>query len=520
MFTESTLIKNRYFDSVFLMRVAKRLSGEPGVHEAAVFMGTPKNLQVLADAGYSGIDTLGASANDLVVSLKTATAEQARDIFGSMDGWLQRERASAGPATVRTLDQALQRQPQSNLAVISVPGEYAPNEARRALESGLNVLLFSNNVSIDDELALKRVAQKRGLLLMGPDCGTSIIGGAGLGFANAVRRGPVGVIGASGTGIQEVTSLVHRWGSGISHAIGIGGRDLSDAIGGISALQAMDALEADPETSVILLISKPPGAQTLPRIDERIAACSKPVVTCYLGVSYGSISGAGAATATSNLDASARAAFRLAGVNPPGDGTLGGELVDGELVGKERASLNGGQQFLRGIFAGGTLCYQAQQVLRDAGIPVHSNEPLDGATKLSAHQPSTGHTLIDMGADEFTQGRAHPMVDSTLRVTRILEEAKDARVGVLLLDVILGYGAAEDPAGDLAEAIRQAKALEARAGAHLTVVASICGTSGDPQGLEAQTRVLEDAGAIVFDTGYRAARFAAALVSALVSDRS
>jgi len=302
--------------------------------------------------------------------------------------------------------------------------------------------------------------------------------------------------------------LVHRWGSGISHAIGIGGRDLSDAIGGISALQAMDALEADPKTSVILLISKPPGAKTLPRVNERVAACSKPVVTCYLGVSGGSISGAGAATAASNLDAAARAAIRLAGVDAPDDGVPGEELVD-----KERASLNGGQQFLRGIFAGGTLCYQAQQVLRDAGIPVHSNEPLDGATKLSGHQPSTGHTLIDMGADEFTQGRAHPMVDSTLRVRRTLEEAKDPRVGVLLLDVILGYGAAEDPAGDLAEAIRQAKALGVRAGAHLSVVASVCGTSGDPQGLEAQTRVLEDAGAIVFDTGYKAARFAAALVS-------
>ena len=513
MTTESTLIKNRYFDSVFLMRVAKRLSSEPGVDEAAVVMGTPKNLQVLAAAGYAGIDALGASANDLVVSLKIATVKQARDIFGSMDGWLQRERGAAGPATVRTLDQALEQQPQSNLAVISVPGEYAPAEARRALESGLNVLLFSDNVSINDELALKQVAQERGLLLMGPDCGTSIIGGAGLGFANAVRRGPVGVIGASGTGIQEVTSLVDRWGSGISHAIGIGGRDLTGAIGGISARQAMAALEADTATSVILLISKPPGPKTVSRINERIAACGKPVVTCFLGVSHestseGLISGAGAATAASNLDAAARAAIRLAGVNATEDDAPSGQLVD-----QERASLSGGQQFLRGIFAGGTLCYQAQQVLRDAGILVHSNEPLDGATKLSGHQPSIGHTLMDMGADEFTQGRPHPMVDSTLRVRRTLEEAQDPRVGVLLLDFVLGYGAAEDPAGDMADTIRQAKGLDSRSGAHLTVVASICGTSGDPQGLETQTRTLEDAGAIVFDTGYKAAQFAAALVS-------
>ena len=337
--TESTVLPNRYLDSVFLMRVAKRLAGEPGIMQAAVVMGTPKNLQVLADAGYAGVDKLGASANDLIVSLQAGTLEQARAVLDSMDEWLQRDSGQTVTTMVRTLDQALNAQPGSNLAVVSVPGEFAAAEARRALQSGLNVFLFSDNVSIDDELSLKELAREKGLLVMGPDCGTSIIGGAGIGFANSVRRGPIGVIGASGTGTQEVTALVHRWGSGISHAIGIGGRDLSDAIGGISAIQAIDALEGDPATSVILLLSKPPGKMTRARIDERIADCSKPMVTCYLGMTEDPREADRSALATHDLDAAASAAVRLAGGNIDEGGVKRTDLVAANLVSRERASL-------------------------------------------------------------------------------------------------------------------------------------------------------------------------------------
>ena len=233
MISKSTVLPNRYFDSVFLMKVAKGLAGELGISQAAVVMGTPRNIQVLAAAGYTGVDTLEAQPNDLVVSLKAETVEQARLVLDSVDVWLQRDAGSQRAGAVRTLDQALKVQSSSNLAVISVPGEYAAGEARRALQAGLNVFLFSDNVPIEEELRLKQLALEKGLIVMGPDCGTSIIGGAGIGFANVVRRGP---IGGSGTGIQEVTTLVHRWGSGISHAIGVGSRDLSDEIGGISAL--------------------------------------------------------------------------------------------------------------------------------------------------------------------------------------------------------------------------------------------------------------------------------------------
>ena len=330
MLTEFAVLPNRYFDSVFLMRVAKRLTAEPGISQVAVVMGTPKNLQVLADAGYGGVDALGASANDLVVSLQADSREVARAVLDSIDGWLQRDSGQASASAVRTLDQALDLQPRSNLAVISVPGEYAAREARQALERGLNVFLFSNNVPIDEELSLKRHAEDKGLLVMGPDCGTGIIGGAGIGFANAVRRGPIGVVGGSGTGIQEVTTLVHRWGSGISHAIGTGSRDLSDAIGGISALQAIGALDADPATAVIVLVSKPPGSKTLSRIGERLAVCTKPVVTCYLGVPEDGLDGS--VTATHDLDSAAAAAVRLAGGTAVEDGTLDAGLVEQHLV--------------------------------------------------------------------------------------------------------------------------------------------------------------------------------------------
>lgn len=262
MITESTLLENRYFDSVFLMRVSKRLSEQPGINYAALIMGTPKNIQILADAGYDGIDGLGASSNDLVVSLKADSSDEARLVVDSLEQFLVRDSARPTTQTVRSLEQALTQQPDSNIALVSVPGEFAAREARQALQNGLNVFLFSDHVSVEDELSLKRLAMEKGLLLMGPDCGTSIIGGVGLGFANAVRRGPVGVIGASGTGTQEVTSLIHRWGSGISHAIGVGGRDLSDDIGAISTRQAINALERDSDTEVILLVSKPPGAAT------------------------------------------------------------------------------------------------------------------------------------------------------------------------------------------------------------------------------------------------------------------
>jgi succinyl-CoA synthetase alpha subunit len=395
------------------------------------------------------------------------------------------------------LDEGLAQKPDANLVVISVPGEYAAREAHKALEAGLNVFLFSDNVSIDDELELKQFAEKKKLLVMGPDCGTSLIGGVGIGFANVVRKGPIGAIGAAGTGLQEFTSRIHNAGFGISHAIGTGGHDLSDRISGLTTFAALDALEADPATKVIVVISKPPGAKTLARLIERFKSCVKPIVGCFLGApAQPQKTNAGFQYASTIDDAVRLSIKSLGGESASNEDAFTPEEL--EWITREKASWNADQKYLRGLFAGGTFCYQTQQIFRDAKIVVHSNAPLDSKYKLQDSNRSIEHTLVDMGSDEYTLGKPHPMIDGTLRKQRILTESRDPQAAILLLDFILGYNASMDPVGELLDAILEAKQIAPKCGGNLTVVASICGTDGDPQDLNLQIKLLKAAGAIVF----------------------
>jgi succinyl-CoA synthetase alpha subunit len=499
--------EGQYFDSVFLMRVADRMSAHPGVAQAAAVMGTPANKDLLAEAGFTCVEIGAAGANDLIVGVQAERAEVVRDVLERLETWLEAEvSVTSTEERARTLDEALARSPEADLALISVPGEHAAREARRALERGLHVFLFSDNVALEDEVALKREAAERGLVVMGPDCGTAIIRGKGIGFANAVRRGPIGVVGASGTGIQELTTLVHGGGSGISHAIGTGSRDPSDEVGGVTTLAGLAALDADPGTAAIVLISKPPGRRTLERIRTRVGAATKPVVACFLG---STVDARGALwDVVRTIDEAATLALRHVGIEealqPDGRGR---DALAREL----RSTLSPDQRDVRGLFAGGSLCYQAQDIFRQAGIPVRSNAPLDGVSRLADPRRAEGHSLIDLGADEFTRGRPHPMIDPRLRRERILSESEDPAVGVLLLDVILGYGCAPDPAGDLAGAIAQAQRASERRGGRLAVVASVVGTEGDPQDAERQTRALREAGATVCASSAEAARLAAAI---------
>jgi FdrA protein len=277
--------KNQYYDSVFLMTVNRRISEAKGVQQTAVLMGSPANKQLLQDIGIRDPEIDAAQPNDLIVAVIAETAGITDDVLGRLDEWLNAVQEST-PASrqVCTLDDGLAVQPHANLAVISVPGEYAAREARKALEAGLSVFIFSDNVSIEAELELKQLAARQGLLVMGPDCGTSLIGGVGIGFANAVRKGSIGAIGAAGTGLQEFTSQVHNAGYVISHAIGTGSHDLSDRIGGLTTFAALDALEVNPQTQVIVLVSKPPAPGTLERLLKRVETCQKPVIGCFLGV--------------------------------------------------------------------------------------------------------------------------------------------------------------------------------------------------------------------------------------------
>lgn len=502
--------KNQYFDSVFLMGVSKRISGVKGVQRNAVLMGSDANKKLLSDIGVEDARIDAAQPNDLIVAVIAGTPQVVDEVLGQLDAYLQAGVENSAAIRLHSLEEGLAQKPQANLVVISVAGEYAAREARRALRAGLNVFLFSDNVSIDDELELKRLAREKSLLLMGPDCGTSLIGGVGIGFANAVRRGPIGVIGPSGTGLQEFTSQVHHAGSGISHAIGTGSHDLSDPIGGLTTLAALDALEADPQTKIIALISKPPGARTLARLGERLKSCTKPVVGCFLGIEQEIEAGPSfrrarlidEAVALSLMQVTGQPCSRVEAFTP-----------------QEVASLDRGaatwasqQRYVRGLFAGGTFCYQSQQVFRDAGLVVYSNAPLDPRRRLADPDHSVEHAFVDMGDDRYTLSKPHPMIDGTMRKQRILAEGRDPEVAVLLLDFVLGYNASLDPVGELLEAIVEVKQLAQERGGALTIVASICGTGGDPQGLGLQTRRLQESGVIVFLSNAQAARFCCALV--------
>jgi len=500
--------RNEYYDSIFLMRIAQNLMAQKGIVQAILLMGTEKNKELLQDVGFRNLEIATASSNDLIVAIKAEKEDILKEVTHHFERWLQPPKEKTLLVTQKSLAVALRQKPQANLAVISIPGAYAAKEAQKALENGLHVFLFSSNIPIEEELFLKNYARQHGLLVMGPDCGTAIIGGIGLGFANAVRRGSIGVIGASGTGIQEFTSLIHQGGLGISQAIGVGSRDLSDTIGGISTQVALDALIADEKTKIIGLISKPPGRRTTSMLLPQIGQSPKPIITCFLGGGKIISSEMPHLYTASTIDEAAAVAIQIATGQSQGPlKCYSPEFL--ELFEKEIAALQPEQKYIRGLFAGGTFCYQAQQIFKEAGVRVFSNAPLEANQELADSQQSQGHTFIDMGAEEFTEGRAHPMIDARWRQKRILTEAQDPQIAVLLLDIILGYNSSPDPAGDLVPAIAAAKKEAQKRGHHLCVVASVCGTENDPQNLISQVNTLEQAGVITFRSSAQAARFCA-----------
>ena len=504
--------KNQYYDSVFLMGVNKRLSQVHGVKQTAVLMATENNKQLLDDIGFHNDQIAAAQPSDLVVAVVAETQQVVDAALGELDHALLAVESGTPRSSLRTLEDAFLAAPSANLAVFTIPGEYVHREARKALEAGLNVFIFSSNVPVAEELELKQLAAAKHLLVMGPDCGTSILGGVGIGFANGVRKGRIAAIGTSGTGLQEFTTLVHQSGHGISHAIGTGSHDLSDQIGGITTFAALEALERDPLTDVVAIIAKPPGANTLNRLNQRLSAYSKPIVACLLGLPADEAVSSGRRWAARTIDAAARLAVEcLNGRGADAPTRLSDQ--ERELAAQARRRWSATQEYMRGVFAGGTFCYQAQQILQERGLLIHSNTPLGPGLRLVDPNASVGHTLVDMGDDAYTMGRPHPMIDATMRKQRIVAEGRDPKVAVLLVDFILGYNASKDPVGDLVDPILQARQITQERGGELTVVASICGTDADPQDLNLQRRLLEDFGAIVLPSSARAALFCAELLA-------
>ena len=493
------VFRNAYRDSVELMRIASEIERLPGVSRAGLVMATPANLGILREAGLAeGLDP-SAGPNDMVVALLAddpADADAGLERAAALMKSAEAEAPGEGQRFVpTTLSEAAAELPGMNIALVSTPGTYATAEALKALKRGMHVFLFSDNVSVDDEVELKRVGRGKGLLVMGPDCGTAIIDGIPLGFANEVRRGSIGLVGASGTGLQQVTCLIDAFGAGISQAIGVGGRDLHEEIGGSMMLAALEWLSADPATEVIVLISKPPAPSVAARVLAKAAAAPKPVVVNFLGGDAAAIEAAGSHAAATFEDA-ARQAARLAGASA----AFAADEADPEQVAaKAAAQLAPGQARIAGLFSGGSLASEAKMILK--GI-------------LGA--AAGDQRIIDLGDDEYTVGRPHPMIDPRLRSEKIEEVGHDPSTGVLLLDIVLGHGSHPDPAGALIPAITAARTAAEKDGRALVVVASVCGTSGDPQGLDRERAVLLDAGVLVGASNARAARLAG-LVSLLAS---
>jgi FdrA protein len=506
MTTATKILRNFYRDSVSLMQLSSRLAKLPGMRQASAIMASEANLALLREARLLA-GAVEAGPNDLLIALDGESDSALQEALREAERAFDQKPAAGGSGPrrerPRSLEMGLEAMPGANLALISTPGDYAAAEAMKALRLGLNVMMFSDNVSAADEIALKRAARERDLLVMGPDCGTAIIGGVPLGFANVVKRGAIGIVGASGTGTQQVTCLVDQLGEGVSHAIGTGGHDLSRDVGGITMLLGLDALTADKATKVIVLISKPPAPEVADRVLERARAARKPVVVCFLGADPGSIAGK-TLTPVKTLEDAAHAAVALVRGKKPRRVL---KVTHGKLPRPKP-----GQKYVRGLYTGGTFCYEASLLLGEALSPVFSNTPVGKAAALADVWTSTGNTLVDLGDDVFTRGRPHPMIDHRLRNERIDKEAADPETAVILLDLVLGYGSHMDPAGEIAPVILDARKRAAKARRKLVFVGFVCGTAGDPQGFARQEAALRDAGMILAPSNAQAVRLAVRIV--------
>ncbi|MBC8496646.1 MAG: acyl-CoA synthetase FdrA [Anaerolineales bacterium] len=493
-----------YYDSVILMQLQRSLAEQPGVIDAGVVMGTDANKDVLAQSEMLVPEAQQANPDDLVIVVKADDEAAAQAALDKVDELVSSRRSSGGDEDYRphSMETAARMLPDAHWVLVSAPGRYAAGISRQALGLGKHVFLYSDNVSLEDEISLKREAASKGLLVMGPDCGTAIVNGIGLGFANKVRKGPIGLVAASGTGMQQVCVRIHQMGGGLTHALGTGGRDLTEAVNAITARQGLDLMARDPDTKVIVLVSKPPSPKVADELVKAARSAGKPVVVHFIGY----------ATASRRVDN----IFFATTFDEAAE--LAVSLVDSQEDFASEPDISKfaeGQRYLRGLFSGGTLQYEVLLILKSYLPVVYSNAPLDKKNKLEDSLVSVEHTVIDLGEDEFTVGRLHPMMDNDLRIRRLEKEAEDPEVAVILLDVVLGYGAHSDPASELAPAIAAGIKTAKEAGRHLEVIAIVSGTDEDPQDMDGQIKLLVEAGAKIEISNDAAARYVGRLLQAI-----
>ncbi|WP_188692025.1 acyl-CoA synthetase FdrA [Silvimonas amylolytica] len=495
------IFPNMYQDSVSLMQISAQIAGLDGIEQASVVMGTPANIIQLQDAGLG--QDFKAGPNDLIIAVRGAAAacdtalELAQTRLTAKPASDEGDIRKVAPAS---LAMGVETMPEASLALISVPGDYAAAEAIKALQLGLNVMMFSDNVPMAQEVEIKQLANRKNRIVMGPDCGTAIINGIPLGFANVVKRGAIGVVAASGTGLQEVTCRIDQLGEGVSQALGTGGHDLHEEVGGISMLYGLQALIEDAATKVIVLVSKPPAPAVADKIMARASAAGKPVVVHFLGAPRDALAPQGITFAHTLGDAAEVAVAKLH--NQPAPASIA-RLADADAAKLTAlcAVLPASRKDIRGVFAGGTFCFEAQLICQQAGFVASSNTPVAGNKTLADLWTGHGHTVVDMGDDAYTRGRPHPMIDPTLRNARILSDMADPATAVVLFDLVLGYGAAAAPADALLQALQSAPRGP-------VLVALVCGTEADPQVRQRQVDALRAAGVLVAGSNAEAAVWA------------
>lgn len=499
--------KNAYQDSVNLMLLTNHVSALEGVYQASIMMGTPANKDIMRNSGLYTEELAQAGANDMCIVIDAEGDDKLDQILAAVDEFLSDQSVSTSQSSttsVRSWERAIKESPNANLAMISVPGQYAAAEAEKALDYGLHAFIFSDNMPLEEELKLKQKAHEKGLLVMGPDCGTGILSGVPLAFANRVKAGNIGVVGASGTGIQEVTTLIDRMGGGISHAIGTGGRDLSEGVGAITMMDGIRGLANNSQTEVIVVISKPPAREVRDKVMLELHGLSKPVVALFLGEKPACHEGHVYQAYT--LEETARIAIDLGkGVSVQAAYSVPIEAPSVELK-PEQISI-------QGLYAGGTLAAEAAMLIADA------LQLQDGLIHESGYVlRSNGHSIVDLGDDMYTQGKPHPMIDPATRIQHIENAAADPSTAVILFDVVLGYGGHDDMASVLAPAIGKAAAKAREEGRNLYFVAALCGTHQDPQSYTEQKRKFEEAGVIVKESNSQAVRTVLAMMKLDVED--
>lgn len=508
--------KNAYYDSVTLMLISKEIKKMDGVDEVLVGMGTELNKELAGNLDLAGEDVIALSANDFFIAARLEDEGIMNSVIDMVEELLTQKKTDAGSDYQPvSLDTAISYQPESNMAIISVAGKYAYREVKKCLDNDLHVMLFSDNVSVEDERELKELAVKKGLLMMGPDCGTAIINNVPLAFANVVSKGNIGVVGASGTGTQEVTVIIDKLGGGVSQVIGTGGRDLKSEIGGLMMIQGIEALIEDENTEVIVLISKPPAKEVAVKVLELAKTTKKPFVVDFIGGDSNDITNVGAYACTTLEDTAYKAVALSKGekVVTFDSFNLATEEIN-KIIENEVSNIDKSQKYFRGLFTGGTLADEAMKMIGSEIGGIYSNIPLEPEYELLNIDKLSGNACIDLGDDMFTVGRPHPMIEPSTRTERLVD-CVDEDVALLLFDVVLGYGSHEDPAGEMVEPVKEAMKKLADKGKKLTVICSICGTEKDPQSLDASKKVLEDIGVIVMPSNAQACRLSLEILKKL-----